>query len=150
MTPWENKCIFPSWVNWVTGNFQNTLLYTLVYQSGIADLPQVRDMEGGGAVDSLSPGLVAWIPHQPGVELKAWWPKPVLGCRYDLQEEEGQGEIQFISSSVPTASVIVWCQASLGTLSFFFCCVLAAHLTDYQIGTEAFPPYLRFLFLKLC
>lgn len=56
----------------------------------MTDLPQVGDVEGGGAVDSLSPGLIAGIPHQPGVQFKARGLKPTLGCCYHLQEEGRQ------------------------------------------------------------
>lgn len=53
----------------------------------MTDLPQVRDVEGCAAVHSLSPGLVSRIPHQPGVQLKAWCLKATLGCCYHLQRE---------------------------------------------------------------
>lgn len=37
-------------------------------------------MKGRGAVHSLSPGLVAGIPNQPGVQLKTRGLESFLGC----------------------------------------------------------------------
>lgn len=55
-------------------------------QCGITDLPQVTYVERGAPVNPFSPGLVARIPHKPGVQLKAWCLKPAPGCCYYLQE----------------------------------------------------------------
>lgn len=63
----------------------------------MTDLPQVRDVEGGGAVHSLSPCPVARIPHQPGVEFKARCLEPTLGCCDHLREEDGWRNMQYIS-----------------------------------------------------
>ena len=42
-------------------------------------------MEGRGVVDSLSPSLVAGVPHQPRVQLKARCLEATLGCSDHLE-----------------------------------------------------------------
>lgn len=53
--------------------------------SGINDLPQIADVEGGGAVQPGPPGPVAGEPHQPGVQFQTRRLEATVGRRHHLE-----------------------------------------------------------------
>lgn len=53
--------------------------------SAMSDLPQIADVEGGGAVQPGPPGLVAGKPHQPGVQFQTRRLEAPAGCRHHLE-----------------------------------------------------------------
>lgn len=79
-----------------------------------AHLPQVGDVERGGTVHALSPGLVAGKPDQPGVELKTRGLESSFGCCDHLQQEKTDRLCATWSGNGPFLIlfkfILLWCE----------------------------------------